>query len=447
MGQQEQTEYEEVAAQVLAIPRYKKKTDQNMIRKLLALLGAPQEQLKFIHVAGTNGKGSVCAFLKQIGRENGKRIGMFTSPHLLDMRERIRLNDEMISEQDFVACYHRVKEAEQKHKEQGGEPATFFEFVFCMACCYYETKHVDYVIVEAGMGGRTDSTNVITPEISVITSVGLDHMAILGDTIEKIAYEKAGIIKPGVPAVCGLLSDAAADVVCRYAKDVGAGCQILSKEDIRILKNTVLGIDFLIESEYDKEDLFHTSLCGGHQAYNAFLAMQAAKQLWKLPYDAMKDAVRKTEWPGRMEALSDRFYVDGAHNPQAMDAFVNTVEQLFPTQKKALLYTVASDKDDETMVRKLLRIRPQVIVCTELHNNRKTSVNEIMTLIEQQAEKENVPKPELFAYPKLNDALSYLFTLSKDTVILCVGSLYLVSEVKEYWNTRTNNQEAEHDQL
>ena len=148
-----------------------------------------------------------------------------------------------------------------------------------------------------------------------------------------------------------------------------------------------------------------------------------------------------------MEALSDRFYVDGAHNPQAMDAFVNTVEQLFPTQKKALLYTVASDKDDETMVRKLLRIRPQVIVCTELHNNRKTSVNEIMTLIEQQAEKENVPKPELFAYPKLNDALSYLFTLSKDTVILCVGSLYLVSEVKEYWNTRTNNQEAEHDQL
>ena len=164
-------EYEEVVSSILAIPRYKKKTNQLTIEWMFRLLHNPLEHVKVIHVAGTNGKGSVCAFLDSIGRASGHVIGLFTSPHLLTMRERMRVNGELISEKDFVSCYRKVHQAEEQMLADGGVPATFFEVIFCMAAVYFSEKKVDYAIVEAGMGGRSDMTNIVCPVLSIITSV------------------------------------------------------------------------------------------------------------------------------------------------------------------------------------------------------------------------------------------------------------------------------------
>ena len=188
-------EYEEVVSSILAIPRYKKKANLETVSYLLRLLHHPLAHVKVIHVAGTNGKGSVCAYLDSIGKAQGYSMGLFTSPHLLTIRERMRVGGEMISESDFVLCYKKVRQAEEQMLADGGVPATFFEVIFCMAAVYFAEKHVDYAIVEAGIGGRSDTTNIVHPVLSIITSVGLDHVAILGDTISQIAYEKAGVLK------------------------------------------------------------------------------------------------------------------------------------------------------------------------------------------------------------------------------------------------------------
>lgn len=428
-------EYEEVVSSILAIPRYKKKANHLTIAWLFRLLQHPLAHSKVIHVAGTNGKGSVCAYLDSIGRAAGHSVGLFTSPHLLTMRERMRVGGEMISESEFVLCYHKVRQAEEQMLADGGVPATFFEIIFCMAAVYFAEKQVEYVIVEAGMGGRSDMTNIVQPVLSIVTSVGLDHVAILGDTISQIAYEKAGVLKPSVPAVIGIVPQEAKEVICRYGEEIDAPCQFVEEYRVRILKNRPEGIDFSMDCGYDKEGFFHTGLMGTFQAYNAAAAILAAKRLFDIPYSVLSDAVADTVWEGRMEEIAPHFYVDGAHNKEAMHAFADTVLTCFRDKPKVVLYAVANDKDDAAMLHELLLIGVHTIVVTELLNERRTDVGQVGALIRQEARLLGIDKIEIKEMAELPKALDYVRAIQKtEDYVFCVGSLYLVSAVKEVFN-------------
>lgn len=421
-------QYDEAVEYIFHIPRYQKKTDQKGIRHLLHILKDPHLDFPVIHVTGTNGKGSVCAFLNQIGMDKGLKMGMFTSPHLVDVRERFQVDSQLMSHETFVQCFDLVLQATKQLEEDGYRPATFFEFVFAMAMVYFSREKVDYAIVEAGMGGRSDTTNVVTPVISVISSVGLDHTAILGDTLEKIAYEKAGIIKKDVPAVVNCRSNPELkSIFWNYSREIGTICHFTDEYDVRILKNSLQGIDFSVNCEYDNEDDFHIGMCGNFQVENAVTAVMAVRLLWDCSFTSLRKSIAKTFWPGRMQQILPRFYVDGAHNDQAMIQFVSSVNTYFPNEKKILLYAVASDKDNCSMVKELDKLSFHTVIVTELQNGRKTDCHLVAEMMRQEWQSTG---RDIIVEKDLFQAVDRAVTMqAKEDYVFCVGSLYLAGAV------------------
>ena len=426
-------EYEKAVQNLLNTPRYKKKADCKGIARLLGLLGRPHENFYIIHVAGTNGKGSVCEYLSRIGQHLGYAMGMFTSPHLTDIRERFQINNNLMGKEQFIKYYKKVKEAEQALREEGGLPATFFELVFAMAMCYFSDSGVDYAIVEAGIGGKSDTTNVVNPILSIITAIGLDHMALLGDTLEAIAIEKAGIMRKGVPVVASRQYGGVRDILCQSAVNIGAICHFTDEFDIQILKNNPKGIDFSIDSGYDSKSLFHTNMCGIYQAENAATAIMASVVLWKAGISQLKEPVAKSFWPARMEQIYEGFYVDGAHNLQAVEAFCMTLEKSFGDSGRIFLYAVANDKDDETMVAELLRMRPKAFVITRINGERATDEKQVLECIKRAGKKYGLVLPDVIIdEPNIARAVDLAKEQqeSKD-IIFAVGSLYLAAAIKD----------------
>ncbi len=237
--------YEEAVAYLLDIPKFTSKNPLTHTKELLRLLGNPQEGKKVIHVAGTNGKGSVCAYLQALLLSEGKQVGFFTSPHLVKMNERIRFNQNMITDTQFLETFEVVYEKVKEMGSEGQAHATFFEFLFAMAMVAFEKENVEYIILETGLGGRLDCTNAVErPLLTIITSISLDHTEILGDTVEKIAMEKAGIIKTGVPVIFDGSNEEAADVIRREALKKQVPCKEISKNAFKILENTRKHIAF-----------------------------------------------------------------------------------------------------------------------------------------------------------------------------------------------------------
>ena len=232
--------YNEIVNSLDSISQFASSTGLERGRQLLHDMNNPEKSLKIIHVAGTNGKGSVCAYIAGILQHNGYKTGLFTSPHLDDITERIRINGIMISQEDFEEAYWYVEE----HRTQ---ELAYFDYLFGMAMYYYSKHDVDYVVMETGLGGKLDATNAV---VSVITTISLEHTAILGDTIEKIANEKAGIIKPGIPVVCSGIVKEAADVIRKRAADFGCDCHVVDDNTFELIQNTYGYIDFLIHNEY-----------------------------------------------------------------------------------------------------------------------------------------------------------------------------------------------------
>ena len=431
--------YEQAVERLLAIPRYKKNTDQVGISRLLQLLGNPQETYKTIHIAGTNGKGSICAYLSCIGIQHNYRMGMFTSPHLVDIRERFQVNGELIAKADFLSCAKKVFAAEEQLIQQGMHPCTFFEMIFALGLVYFREAKVEYAIIEAGMGGRSDSTNVLQPQLSIIASVGLDHTAILGDTIEQIAYEKAGILKPNVTGIVSKCDAPVKEIIRAYGTEVGACCRFTDDYDIRILKNSPEGIDFLVKNRYDKEGLFHTSMCGLYQAENALTAIMAAESLWQLSFSEIADGIAKTRWAARMEEVASHYYIDGAHNHQAMEMFVKTVMEYFEKEDKVLLYAVASDKDNQQMIEELVKVPFQQIIITELDNTRKTDCHAVAKQFVECLADQHAEDVDIMVCSCIKEALEASFACQKDRYVFCVGSLYLAGEVKAYQLQKLQN--------
>ena len=287
--------------------------------RLLAACGNPERGMRFLHVAGTNGKGSTCAMLDSILRRSGFRAGLYTSPHLVDFRERIRVDGAMISREDLAEGLSRLRDA-----VRGWDHApTFFEISTVLALDHFTRAGCDIVVLETGMGGRLDSTNAVKPLVSTITPIDMDHMQWLGDTLEKIAAEKAGIIKPGVPVVSAPQQPAAAEVLRKTAAARGSEIHFVSDPCTLPL-----------------------SLSGPHQKWNAALAVETLRASGlAISETAISEGLLATEWPARFQRVGDRFIVDGAHNAHSATALVQTWREVFADRKPTVVFGALADKD------------------------------------------------------------------------------------------------------
>lgn len=434
------------------IPRFARTGGLEQTRERLRLLGSPEKSFHYIHVAGTNGKGSVCAYMESCLRGFGFKTGLFTSPHLVRINERIRIDNEEISDEDFAEAFYKVKALVDTQMARGIVHPTFFEFIYLMAMCAFQKAGIEYGVIETGLGGRLDLTNAVeAPELTVITSIGLDHTAILGDTIEKIAAEKAGIIKPGVPLVYMASRPEAARVIESRAKEVfGTGavseinedgpehriCYPVKQEWMENISTKAGRIRFSLECPYFQKYDIMLNTNGMYQVENAALAVTGMEVLkeslsCRSPEGEFQkkilSGIESMTWPGRMESVGENIYVDGAHNDDGIRELVRSIECVFPNKDIYLVFAVAEDKDYQEMVRRLCSLkRLKGVVVTEIDNGRRRDFHEVM---------EDFRKNwhgNIQGTYNVNEAIvNGQAWKGNDGILICTGSLYLIGHVKE----------------
>ena len=326
------------------------------ITELLRRLGDPQNDLPVIHIAGTNGKGSTGSFIASILMEAGFRVGRTMSPMIECYRDQFRINDTLISEPDLDRLFRRIDEAGRQMEEDGLAGPTLFEAETALALLYFQENHVDYALVETGMGGLYDATNVFDrPLAAVITSISMDHMAFLGDRIEDIAAHKAGIIRPGCPVILAENPEKVKEVVRKTAGREGAPLNIVSEQDYQIVEETPEGGAFTWKGQ-----LFHVSMPGRHQISNAVTALMTVSvllpELAEKDIDILRSGLEKTRLPGRMERICKNpvIYRDGAHNPDGVSRLVSFVEKHFTNRRIVYIIGILKDKDYELMMQMLV---------------------------------------------------------------------------------------------
>lgn len=427
--------YGEIVDYLYNIPRFTKGGHMDNVRKLLAALSNPQDSFKYIHVAGTNGKGSVCAYLERCLRLCHQKTGLFTSPHLVRVNERMRICGREISDGDFVRIFHQIQELVEAQAACGCVEPTFFEYIYLMAMVYFREQGIDYGIIETGMGGRLDFTNACShPVLTVITPISMDHMAVLGNTLEKITDEKAGIIKAGCPLVYYGQDPRVKAIISSYVKSLDVNARCLEDAQIQIMADDGKTIDFSLDCGYDDNYRLTLNTAATYQTVNASLALLGFKVLWPavaasadMFLSVVHRALASTHWPGRMEALGERFYVDGAHNEAGIDAFVETIRCGFCHKPLIVVFAVAGDKDYRVMVRKVCAI-PELtgVVVTEIENGRRCDLHEVA------AEFEKNWNGIVYSTYNIREALDMGLDLrSREGILCCVGSLYLVGSIKE----------------
>ena len=425
--------YEEAAAYIEEIPKFTKKHTLEHTKTFLKRLGNPAADRKIVHVAGTNGKGSVCAYLQAILMAEGKRTGFFTSPHLVSVNERIRVDNIQIDNETFLKVFRKVLKIVRQMVEDGIEHPSYFEFLFGMGMTAFAETDVEYIILETGLGGRLDATNAIdNPALVIITSISLDHTAILGDTIEKIAGEKAGIIKPGVPVFFDGSSKKAAEVIKAKASELGVSCREVTKNAYEIQEVHRKYIAFSRRSAYDKDVIFQVPMCGCYQAMNAELALEASEYLLageEIHMDRWKEALAELHWEGRMERVGAHITVDGAHNPGAMEAFVESVKALDESERgeMVLLFSAVSDKKYDQMIEYLCEnLDVKAYVVTQIEDERGGPAEELADVFRRYTDR------PVYCKERLEDAVRTAMNERGETgEIYCLGSLYLVGMMKK----------------
>ena len=426
-------EYTEAAAYLLQVPKFTSKNRPENLRLLLAHLGNPQEQFAVIHVAGTNGKGSVCAFLDGILRAQGKRTGLFTSPHLIEMTERFRIQGQDVSRERFASCFVKVKEAVEEllRAEPDFCHPTFFEWLFAMAAVLFAEEKVDYGILETGLGGRLDATNVVEhPHLTVITSISLDHTEILGDTIGKIAREKAGIIKEGVPVICDGQCEEALQVIKEVAREHHAPVFPLMADMYEIFMNSDKVIDFSLDTGYYLYNDITVSSPAGYQAVNASLAVMAAEVLYRtenmeMDRQAMLEGIRKTRWPGRMEEILPDVFIDGGHNEAGIAAFTNTAEKFQKDRAITLLFSAVKEKNYTHMIQTICeRIQFRTAIVTRVGGARAVAAKDLASVFGRYTDR------EVLYCEDVEEAFRLARAKQGDGMLFCAGSLYLAGEIR-----------------
>lgn len=358
-----QQSYAEAVRYLESLHRFGIHLGLERMEAILEKLGNPQDSLKVIHVGGTNGKGSVVAILSSVLKEAGYTVGIYTSPHLVDYTERFQINFEAISQEDFAAQVEKVRPVvEEVRKGSLGEP-TEFEILTAMAFNYFKEKNVNYLVLEVGLGGRLDATNVVkAPLATIITNVELEHTAQLGETIEKIAAEKAGIIKPGVPVITAA-SGPALEVIQQVAKEKNALIFPFSAERFKLKNSNLEGV-VMIDKTYRE---LHLSLLGSHQFQNGAIVVKTCEVLMNKGVTLFKDyykrGFKKAFWPGRFEIVRQEPIVilDGAHNPAAAKALAAATKHLLKERPVTLVLGVLEDKDYSSMLQELVPVATRII--------------------------------------------------------------------------------------
>ena len=395
------------------------------------LLGSPDKDRKIIHVAGTNGKGSVCAFLSSMLEQGGFRCGLFTSPHLVKINERFQINEVMISDQRFTEAFTEVKNLADRLVEEGDYHPTYFEFLFLMGMIVFKQEDVDYIVLETGLGGRLDATNsVLSPMACVITSISLDHVEYLGDTIEKIAGEKAGIMKKGVPVIFDGNRKEAAEVIKARAEELGCPWYEVKESRQKLLNYTPEGIRFLSASGvYGETELF-VPFIARYQMMNAALALETMGVLREehgLEKETLIKGIGGAKWQGRMETILPGVIVDGAHNEDGIARFVETVSYFQKEYPITLLFSTVADKEFPDMIKRVCKgLQFANVVTTEIWGSRKQSAKELAELFRLNG------CSQVFVEPNPGKAFELAYEKKGDGLLFVAGSLYLAGEIKDY---------------
>lgn len=390
------------------------------ITQLMALLGDPQKELKYIHIAGTNGKGSTAAMLSAVLTEAGCKTGLYVSPHLIRYNERMTVNGAEITDEDLCAAAEKVKVQADRMEDKPTE----FELITAMALVYFREQNCDIVVLETGLGGRLDATNVIpAPELAVITNLGLEHTEVLGDTIEKIAWEKGGIIKPGCTAVSYDSDPRALEVLRGICKDKQVPLYCSREEDVAVHEQHLEGQVF----SWKGTGPITLPMLGEHQLCNAALALEGIKALqargWRITQEQIRAGLEKTRWPARFEVLAREplTILDGGHNPQCVRALARALGAYLPGQPVTFLMGVLSDKDYEDMIASVAPFARRFL-CVTPDSPRAMPARELARLLREkgfEAEScETVPEA-------IGKCLSY-----DDGPVVAFGSLYMAGEIR-----------------
>lgn len=429
--------FEDAVRYLYDMPRFTSKNTLEDTRAHLERLGCPDRQLKnVIHVAGTNGKGSVCAYLRSMLQEKGFHVAVFTSPHLVDIRERFVVDGNRMSREDFLRIFQVVYDSldwEALRQERGYHP-TFFEYLFFMAVIYFQEMQPDYCIFETGLGGRLDATNALADKVlCIITRISLDHVEYLGNTIEKIAGEKAGIMKSGVPCVCLEDVKEAAAVFVEHGKRMEIPLYLVSNQDYVFRSFQNKSIDFSVHTGYYGYVDVTLRTMARYQMENGALAVRAMEVLFDkshLQPEEIKRGLEKAFWPGRMEEVRPEVFLDGAHNEDGIRAFLDTVgEDGLDRSERVLLFSVVQDKDYKSMIRQIChRDLFDRIGVAHMQTGRAAEIDGLKKLWRE----EKSGSVTLDFYDNVCTACEELLVSEKKRRIYIAGSLYLVGEIKEF---------------
>lgn len=426
--------YEETLARIHGFQKFGYRLELERMGRLMELLGSPQERMKVIHVAGTNGKGSVCRYLYSVLQENGYKTGLYTSPYLERFTERMEFNGSEISQEDLIRYTELVLEKVDIMLSEDMESPTEFELITAIAFLYFSEKDIDFLVLEVGLGGKGDSTNVVSrPIASVITSISFDHTEYLGDTLEKIAIEKAGIIRPGVPVICNVEDATAAAAIAGIADAMGSEMHDVHAADCRIREKSVDGYTFDTEIEGTEYRDLTISMIGVHQIENAVCALTVLEvlrkaNLVKLERDKLYSGFRKAKQTGRFEIMRREPWViiDGAHNEAGADSLRLALQEHFPGSRILMVAGMLVDKKIDKILEKFEMITDDFIA-TEPDSPRKLSAS---ILCEQILKRGN----KCVAVNDPEEACRYAGGLASNDVMVVAGSLYLIGKVRGILN-------------
>lgn len=401
--------------------------------RLLELLGNPQKKLKLIHIAGTNGKGSTSSILGKVLIEHGYKVGFFNSPHLEEIEETIRINDDNIAEEELVNLLEEIKPYVNKIVEEGYKHPTEFEVLTCVMFLYLYRQKIDFGVIEVGLGGRLDSTNVITPILSIITSISLDHTNILGNTVEEITSEKVGIIKENVPVITCKQKDKVINIIKSKALLTNSKLTIVDSNNFNLLEivNDDIPYQRVSINFNNNKYTLDLSLLGKHQIINLSLAIKALEELQRLNYinieiNKLYKGVKSVKWKGRLEVLKKNPYIviDGAHNIAGIEFLKSNIEEYFKYKKLYLILGILADKNVEEMVKVIAPLATEVYTVTP-NSIRAASANELKEIVLRY-------NNNCIAFDDYDKVIQLsLSKASKDDLIIASGSLYMIGEIRK----------------
>lgn len=423
--------YTEAVDYIETIPKFTVKHPPEHTRELLSRLGNPQEGIKIIHVAGTNGKGSVCAYLNAMLLAGGKKTGLFTSPHLVRINERFQINGEDVSDEQFLDAFLKVEKAAKEYEAEGEGHPSYFETLFLMGMLIFKEAGVEYLVMETGLGGRLDATNVVEkPLACIITSISRDHTEYLGDTLEAIAGEKAGIIKAGVPVIYDASQPGPASVIAAKAKEMGSPTWPMEPSFYEMKTQSREGITFTFAYPGGEKAELVIPYVAKYQMMNASLAfytMHILQDVHDIPKNVLAEGLSKIKWPCRMEMAAPGVIIDGAHNEDGIAQFVSTAGYFAKENEITILFTAVADKHYHEMIGEICEgIHPSHVVATQIDGSRVVPAE----VLAEDFRKAGCT--DVCAEPEIGAAYEKALGKKGSGMLFCVGSLYLAGELKAY---------------